>query len=353
LDKIKVGIVGAKFAAMLHAESYKRCPNAQMHAVAAINTADQFADNYHISKRYTDFREMFVKEDIDLISVCVPNYLHKEVVLAAVDVGIKAIVCEKPLATSMEDGFAMVNACRMKNVKLMYAEDWIFAPALVRAKEICNKGGIGEILYIKAKETHSGSHSIYAQKKEYCGGGAMIHLAIHPIGFLPWFCGQDIKEVMGMVTGGDNKNLLHLNYTGEDWGAALLTLDKNIKAFIEGNYITCGGMDDIIEIYGSEGNIRIDLTKGSPLSVYSRNGYNYAVEKADFTQGWTRPAVDELLSLGYINELAHFVECVQNNKAPQKGTSGEDGLKALAVVFAIYDSAQKIQSIRVKDLSHQ
>jgi predicted dehydrogenase len=353
LDNIKVGIVGAQFAAMLHAESYKRCPAAQIHAVASINTADQFADKYQIAKRYTDYREMFVKEAIDLVSVCVPNYLHKEVVLAAVDSGIKAIVCEKPLATCMEDGIAMVDACRMKSVKLMYAEDWIFAPALVRAKEICNEGGIGDILYIKAKETHSGSHSIYAQKKEYCGGGAMIHLAIHPIGFLPWFSGQDIKEVIGMLTGGNNKNLLHLDYTGEDWGAALLTLDKNIKAFVEGNYITCGGMDDIIEIYGSEGNIRVDLTKGSPLSVYSRAGYHYAVEKADFTHGWTRPAVDELLSLGYINELAHFVECVQSNKAPQKGTSGDDGLKALAVVFAIYDSAKKIKSIRVPDLSHQ
>ena len=60
-------------------------------------------------------------------------------------------------------------------------------------------------------------------------------------------------------------------------------------------------MDDIIEIYGTDGNLHIDLTKGSPISAYSRKGYGYAVEKADFTYGWTKPAVDEIQSLGYFN----------------------------------------------------
>ncbi len=126
-------------------------------------------------------------------------------------------------------------------------------------------------------------------------------------------------------------------------------LENGARGFVEGNYITCGGMDDTIEIYGTEGNIHIDLTKGSPMSVYSRSGYEYAVEKADFTQGWTKPAVDEFMSLGYVNEIAHFVDCVQNDKQPQKGTRGEDGIKALAVTFAIYESAEKGRMIEVSE----
>jgi predicted dehydrogenase len=349
MEKLKIGIVGSKFAAMLHAESYKRSPSVVMHSVAAIDNLNEFADTYNIPKRYSDYREMFEKEDIDLVSVCVPNYLHKELVVAAVDAGQKAIICEKPLATSLQDGLEMVKVCREKNVKLMYAEDWIFTPALIRAKEICQEGGIGDILYVKAKETHNGSHSIFAQKKEFCGGGSMIHLGIHPIGFLPWLVERDISKVMGMKTGGEDKNLLHKNYTGEDWSAALLTFDNGVRGFVEGNYITCGGMDDKVEIYGTEGNIHVDITMGSPLTVYSRPGYKYAIEKADYTHGWTQPAVDEFMSLGYVNEINHFVDCVQNDKEPQFGTTGEDGLKAIAITYAIYESAEKERMVRMLD----
>jgi len=349
MNKLKIGIVGSKFAAMLHAESYKRCPDVVKQSVAAIDNLDAFADTYQIPKRYDDCREMFEKEDLDLVSVCVPNFLHKEVVIAAVNAGIKAIICEKPLATSIADGQAMVKICREKLVRLMYAEDWIFAPALIRAKEICREGGIGDILYVKAKETHNGSHSVFAQKKEYCGGGAMIHLGIHPIGFLPWLLERDITQVMGMKTDGAENNLLHKNYTGEDWAAALVKFDNGVRGFVEGNYITCGGMDDKVEIYGTEGNIHVDLTKGSPLTVYSRPGYGYAIEKADYTHGWTNPAVDEFMSLGYINEITHFVDCTRNNVEPQKGTTSEDGLKALAVTFAIYESAEKGQAVNVQN----
>ena len=252
------------------------------------------------------------------MSVCVPNFLHKQIVIAAVECGLKSIVCEKPIATSVEDASEMVRVCKENTVRLMYAEDWIFAPALVRAKEIIKEGGIGKILYIKAKETHNGSHSMFAQKKEYCGGGSMIHLGIHPVAFVAYLAGSDIKEVMGMTTVGGDTNLLHNDYTGEDWAAALVTMENGVRGFVEGNYITCGGMDDRIEIYGTEGNINVDLTKGSPLSVYSRPGYGYAIEKADFTHGWTLPAVDEFLSLGYVKEIEHFIDCVANNKQPKR-----------------------------------
>ncbi len=340
MKKVRVGIVGSQFAATLHAESYKRCLWAQIQAVAAIDNLDEFGDKYDIPNRYNDYRRMFEKEDLDLVSVCVPNFLHKEIVLAAVEAGLKNIVCEKPLATNVADGKEMVDRCKENKVKLMYAEDWIFAPALIRAKEIVDEGGIGQLLYIKAKESHSGTHSLYAQKKEYCGGGVMIHLGIHPIAFLPYFAQSEISEIVGMKSTGGQGNLLHKNYTGEDWAGALITLKNGVRGFVESNYITCGGMDDKIEIYGTEGNIHIDLTKGSPLTVYSRPGYGYAIEKADFTHGWTQPAVDEFMSLGYVNEINHFVDCVMNDKEPQKGVRGEDGLKALEATFALYKSSE-------------
>ena len=190
---------------------------------------------------------------------------------------------------------------------------------------------------------------MYAQKKEYCGGGAMIHLGIHPVGFLPWLLDQHVTDVAGMKTAGEDKNLLHKNYGGEDWAAALIVMNGGTRALVEGNYITCGGMDDKVEIYGTEGNIHVDLTMGSPLTVYSRKGYTYAIEKADFTHGWTRPAVDEFLSLGYVGEITHFVNCVKHGALSQPGTRGEDGLKALVTVLAIYQSAETGRQIKLDE----
>lgn len=350
MNKLKIGIVGSKFAGMLHAESYKRCPDVIIHAVAAIDNLDQFAASYAIPNKYDDYRDMFAREELDLVSVCVPNFLHKEIVVAAADAGIGGIICEKPFATTIEDGKEMLDVCGKKQIHLMYAEDWVFAPALIRAKEICREGGIGEILYVKAKETHNGSHSMYAQKKEYCGGGAMIHLGIHPVGFLPWLLDQGVSAVVAMKTGGEEKNLLHKNYGGEDWAAALIEMDGGTRAFVEGNYITCGGMDDKVEIYGTEGNIHVDLTMGSPLTVYSRKGIQYAIEKADFTHGWTRPAVDEFLSLGYVGEIAHFVNCIKTGQVSQPGTRGTDGINALQTVLAIYQSAESGCRVKIDEI---
>ena len=133
--------------------------------------------------------------------------------------------------------------------------------------------------------------------------------------------------------------MVHKKLETEDWGIGMLTFAGNKQATVEANYITTGGMDDKIEFYGSDGVIKVDLTFGSPLQVYSRKGYAYAVEKADFTQGWTRPAVDEFYNLGYRDELAHFLDCITGDASEQaRGTTAEDGFAVLKTLMAIYES---------------
>jgi predicted dehydrogenase len=338
MEKVKVGIIGSKFAAGLHARAYQKCQDVNLVAASAIDNLDNFCTQNKITKAYSDYRDMLEKEDIQMVSICVPNYLHSEVVVNAANAG-KHIVCEKPLAINLEDCDKMIKVCQENKVKLMYAEDWIFAPALIRAKHIYEEGAIGDIVYIKAKESHGGSHSLYAQKLKYCGGGAMIHLGIHPAGFVSWFKEKQVIEVLGKTSRGLNHNLVHTEFEGEDWAAGILTFEDHTFGFIEGNYITFGGMDNKIEIYGSKGNIKIELTHGSPILVYSPVGYKYAIEKADTTKGWTFPAVDEESSLGYQNEIRHFVDCVKMDKEIKKGARGEDGKIALQIVLDIYDSA--------------
>ena len=348
MEKVKVGIIGSRFAASLHAKAYQKCPDVNIVAAAAIDNLENFCKQYKIPKAYSDYREMLEKEDMQMVSICVPNYLHSEVVFHAAKAG-KHIVCEKPLATTLEDCDKMIEICRDNKVKLMYAEDWIFAPALIRAKNIYKEGAIGDIVYIKAKESHGGSHSLYAQKLKYCGGGAMIHLGIHPAGLVTWFKEKKVIEVLGKTSQGLNKNLFHADFEGEDWAVGILTFEDNTFALVEGNYVTFGGMDNKIEVYGNKGNIKIELTHGSPILVYSPDGYEYAIEKADTTKGWTFPAIDEESSLGYQNEINYFVDCVKLNQEVMEGARGEDGRIALQIVLGIYDSMKGGMPIKLNN----
>ena len=346
METVRIGIIGSRFAAGLHAHAYHRLPQAKVVAAAAIDNLKPFCKQYRIPNAYDDYRQMLKRDDIDLVSICVPNYLHKRIAVNVAKAG-KAIICEKPLATTVADAKAIVAACNKAKVRLMYAEDWCFAPALLRAKEIVKEGALGQVLYVKAKETHPGSHSVYAQRVKFCGGGALIHLAVHPIGFVRWFTGQEIVEVTAMTTGGGKKNLKHSGFEGEDWSAALCRMGNGTFALVEGNYITCGGLDDTVEVYGSRGTLKIDLAQGSPIRAFSLKGYDYAIEKAEMTTGWTAPAVDEEWNLGYNDELACFVDCVRRGKQPPRGVRGEDGVACLKVVEAIYQSAKTRRAVRV------
>ena len=348
-DKVRIGIVGSKFAADFHADSYTRNEHAQIVAVAAIDNLPEYSKRWSIPDTYEDYREMMRRKDIDLISICVPNFLHHDVAIAAANAG-KHIVCEKPLATSLADAKEMVEVVRKNKVKLLYAEDWVFAPALRRVIQIIKEGGIGKVLYVKAKECHNGTHSPFAKDKKKCGGGCLIHLGIHPIGWLLNLLADEgrnkVIEVIGKCNGGLEDNYVHKGNGGEDWSVGVMKFANGEHAFIEGNYITVGGMQDFVEIYGTEGLIKIALTFGSPISVYSRPGYSYSIEKSDNTLGWTKPAVDEFYNLGYVGELAYAVDCVRNNVEPMYGMSMTAGLACVGIIEAMYESNAVGKTIR-------
>jgi predicted dehydrogenase len=349
LDKVRVGIVGSKFAAGLHARAYARCARAQVVAVAAPDNLNEFADEYAIPNRYADYNQMLASEKLDLVSICVPNFLHYPVAMDCAEAGVNAI-SEKPLATKLEHGIAMVRKFEQKHLKLFYAEDWLFAPAIRRALEIIKEGAIGDVFFIKAKESHNGSHSPFASKLSTCGGGSMIHLAVHPAAFIGMVAGSLPVQVMAMSTDGLAGNFVHKGFEGEDWGASIVKFENGVRAVIEGNYITLGGMDDKIEVYGSKGNLHINLTQGSPLAVYSNAGYSYVVEKADMSVGWTKPAVDEDAGLGYVDEINAFVKAVAEDLPAPCGGSGADGLAALAIIVASYESAKLGKAVNPQEL---
>ena len=345
MKDVRIGIIGAKFAGGFHMDVWNTIPGAHVTAIADLveEARLDFQKKYGIAKVYKDGASLIKDPDIDVVDICVPNFLHAEIAVAAMQGG-KDVICEKPFATTMEDAAKVMEAQVKSGRRFFYAEDWIFAPALQRMETIIKNGGIGTPFYLKGKEVHNGSHSPYAKTIKFCGGGTIIHLGVHPIGYFHHLLGMP-SQVSGFCSPGSSGNFLHKDFEGEDWGLGLLHFPNGEKALIEGNYITTGGMEDVVEVYGSDGRIRADITFGGPLTAFSKKGIDYAIEKAEFTHGWTRPAVDENDSLGYRNELGHFLACLKGEKEQMHGTDAQSGYNTFRIIDALYRSHREGKTI--------
>jgi myo-inositol 2-dehydrogenase/D-chiro-inositol 1-dehydrogenase len=132
---------------------------------------------------------------------------------------------------------------------------------------------------------------------------------------------------------------VHVDKTrGDDNSILILEFENGVAALAEESWTKPGGMDDRAEVYGSGGVAYADLLHGNAIETYSRGGYDYAVEKAGSTQGWSFTIYEEAWNYGFHAEMAHFVDCVQNDKPPL--VTGEDGRVVLEAIFAAYESAR-------------
>ncbi|HWR23556.1 MAG TPA: Gfo/Idh/MocA family oxidoreductase, partial [Feifaniaceae bacterium] len=298
---------------------------------------------------YGNIEEAIEKADCDIVDICLPNFLHARVAQKALEAG-RDIISEKPLATTLEDAQKVVDTAARLNRHVYYAEDWLGSPALNKALDLIKSGAIGDLKFVRARECHSGSHSPFVQTIAYCGGGVMMHLGIHPVVLMLALKDNKWESLAAMTSGGKEKNLIHHGMEGEDWAGALMRFQDGTTAILEANYVTCGGMEDSIDFYGTLGCLHVDLTFTSAISGFSIPGFDYTVEKAEITTGWSRPAVDEKYNLGYVAEIAHFVECAAKGVDARAGLRGIDGLEAVRVINLIYQSAREGRQISNPDL---
>lgn len=344
-QKVRVLLAGAAFAADLHADAYSRIRD-KVEIVGIVDKNPErikaLADRYGFTgcTAYDDIDVAIAQADCDLVDICLPNFLHAEVAIKALKAG-KHVISEKPVATTVEDAQLVIDTAEQCGKKVYYAEDWLGSPALNKALELIEKGGIGELKFIRARECHSGSHSPFAQTIAYCGGGVMMHLGIHPVCFLLALKNNRWKTLTALTSGGGSENLIHKGMEGEDWAGAMMRFEDGMTAVLEANYVTAGGMEDSIDFYGTEGCLHVDLTFSSALHGFSIPGFDYTVEKAEVTTGWSRPAVDERYNLGYVAEIAHFVDCAAKNVDARVGLRGVDGLESVKVINLIYKSARE------------
>jgi predicted dehydrogenase len=331
---VKVGLIGAGFVSDLHAYSFNRfVRDAEIVAVAAPHGAKKLAKAYGIPNSFEDYHEILNMKEIDVVTVAIPNYVHRQATVDAAKAG-KHVICEKPLCVTLEDANEMIDTCKKHGVLLMYAEELLFAPKYVRAKDLVKEGAIGEPFLAKQSEEHPGPHMPWFWDVNLSGGGVMMDMGCHSIECTRWILGKPrVKSVTAFMG-----TFVHQTRTkGEDHSYAVIEYEGNKIAMIENSWAKGGGVDDRCEIYGSKGHTRADLLKGSSLLTYSEEGYGYAVEKAGSTKGYTFTMFEETWNYGFPQEMQHFVNNVLGKEAPME--TGEDGREVLKIMYAAYQSA--------------
>ncbi|HAD07074.1 MAG TPA: oxidoreductase [Anaerolineaceae bacterium] len=331
---VKVGMIGAGFVSDIHAHAFKQyVHNAEVVAVASPNRAGEFAKTHGIPHAFNDYREMLKMKEIDVVTVAIPNYLHCQATLDAAAAG-KHIICEKPLCKTLEEADQMIEATKKAGVLLMYAEELCFAPKYVRAKQLIEEGALGEPFLVKQSEEHDGPHMPWFWDVNLSGGGVLLDMGCHSVEYGRWVFG---KPKVKSVTAYCNTFVHHNRTKGEDHSIMVIEYEGNKINIAENSWAKGGGVDDRCEIYGTKGNTRADLLKGSSLWTYSQEGYGYAVEKAGTTRGWTFTMFEEVWNYGFPQEMQHFVNCVLGKEEPIE--TGEDGREVLKILYAAYQSA--------------
>jgi myo-inositol 2-dehydrogenase/D-chiro-inositol 1-dehydrogenase len=197
------------------------------------------------------------------------------------------------------------------------------------------EGAIGKPYLIKQSEKHSGPHSDWFYDVDRSGGGVLMDMGCHALGWFRWMLGRPAaKSVFATMD-----TVLHKGRTrGEDQSIMIVEFENGVTGLAEDSWARHGGMDDRVEVYGTEGVSYADLFMGSSALTYSLRGYGYAAEKAGSTQGWTFSMFEEAFNQGYPQELRHFVECVREDREPL--VTADDGRAVLEMIYAAYHSAR-------------
>lgn len=334
-QKVGIGLIGSQFVSTIHAESIQLVPDAEIMGVMSPSEghAAGFAKKYGIPHHFTDLDQLLAMEEIQMVVIGAPNYLHCEIAVKAAEAG-KHVVVEKPFCMNLAEADRMINACKRAGVKLMYAEELCFTPKYVRLKGLLDEGALGEAVLFKQSEKHDGPHADHFWDVERSGGGATMDMGCHAVQFFRWLNGNNpVKSVYAHMSTSVHKSKTR----GDDNSIIILEFENGVTAVAEESWTKLGGMDDRAEIHGSEGVAYADVLQGNSIQTYSSKGVGYAVEKAGNTAGWSYTMYEEIWNYGFPQEFEHFVDCVKHDKQPL--VTGEDGKAVMEVIFAAYESA--------------
>jgi predicted dehydrogenase len=335
MEPVRIAMLGSGFVAGFYMQGLADIPGQVVVAnySRSPERAREFASHWNIPHPSTRLDELVARNDIDLYVIALPNEEHLPVGLKLSRAG-KNQVCTKPLGRNRNEARQLRDAAVLSDAIHGYAETEVFAPAVVKARQMIESGGIGRVLWVRSRESHSGPHSPQFWDAGLAGGGAMLDLGCHCIAAARYFFGKEdtILEVLAW-----GATLVHGERTkGEDNALLMLRFSSGGIAHCEMSWTTKGGLDLRNEIHGSEGSVFTDVTRMTPITAFTTKAAGYVVEKADIDFGWTNPLPEEAFAYGYQAEMKHFVECVREGRQPRE--SYEDGYVVNCVLDAGYRS---------------
>ena len=316
----KIGIMS--FAHM-HAHSYAAClaevPNATLAAIWDDDPERGSAAAQDFAGGFVTELDDFLSRDLDGVIVCSENVKHRPMVEAAAKAG-KWVLCEKPLATTVEDAQAMIDACAEAQVGLGTAFPCRFATTLIEVRNRVQRGEIGEILAASCTNNGRFPGGWFADPA-LSGGGAVMDHTVHVADLLRWITQREFTKVYCA-----KGNLFQKDLGTDDVGSLHMEMEggivvSHIASWNRPKHFPTWG-DVTIELVGTGGVIEIDAFN-QKVDVYSDHQ-----DKAEWV-GWGDNA-----DLGLVRD---FVESVDEKRDP--AVTGLDGLRALEVTLAAYDSA--------------
>lgn len=385
-------MVGTGFAANLHGEAYENIPGVDVDIVAVASKmpdqAREFCKRYHVDPSciYEDADAMIDTVDADIIDLVVPTFLHVPFAIKAAKAG-KHVICEKPLTgyfgdpsipidqrtdvgktdkgvmlkECLKDCERMEKAITSSGVTFCYAENWVYARPIWKAKRLVKAAG-GKILEIRCGESHSGSHSPFAAEWKYTGGGALIRMGAHPYG-----AAIHLKLWEGMQR--DNKPILPASVIAttatcrgmldtlprdqdhvksrpvdvEDWSTAIITFEDGTNATVIASDVCLGGIENWLNVYASNCRIQGRISNNDTVMAYAPTekqfASEYTIEKTETKAGWSNAQPDEDWMTGYPFEMADFVAACAGRRQPESDLNL--AIQTTKVMYAAYLSAEK------------
>ena len=318
---IKVALIGIGGMGFVHYGAYKKVENAQVIAVAdvRVDMAREKVDDENI-KIYSSLEEVLENENPDVIDICTPSYMHRDMAITALSAG-KHVLCEKPMSLSTEDTAKIIEAAEKSGKLFMTAHVVRFMAPYVYLKNVIDSGELGKPVHFELRRLSeipiwSWENWMMDTKKS---GGCPIDLSIHDLDFIQYAFGMP-KAVSGMYKKMENNNdhiTSNLVYDGftvtvtSGWFSYKYPFKAEFTAIFE--------------------NGAVELANG----VLTKNGETIDLEKGETSDdtGINLSGAD-----GYADEIAYFIDCIINNKKPEKVTP-ESSQNSVKLVEKILENA--------------
>jgi predicted dehydrogenase len=378
---VRVGIVGARFAANFHWEGLRRVYGVPVEIIGVTSKTPEARDAFAHEKGIASFANFAdLCSAVDVIDLCTPPSSHEQLAIEALAAG-KHVIIEKPLTgyygqgvmdfrgnsfskeTMLQEAAAscarILAAAKASGKRVCYAENWVYAPAIRKQAEIVAKSG-GQILWILGEQSHSGSHSPYYGSWKFSGGGSMVGKACHPLSaalYLKRVEGEarqsaPIRPItvsartheMTRLPSYRDEGYLRTSYEDiEDYAQLHVKFSDGTVADIFSSELVIGGVHNWLEVVSNNHRTRCNLNPIDALETFTPKEEIlrdvYITEKLGTKQGWSRPAPDEAWQHGYPQEFQDFMECIYHDREPLSGI--ELARDTIAAIYAGYLSAER------------